>query len=247
MSPSAISEYGALLIHGFTGYSQEMQGLAQLLGEDGYQTVNTVLPGHERTPEDLRRTRWTDYWNHLEGEFRRLEQECPGGVFCLGQSMGGALSLLLAERLPVKGIVTFAAPVRLTGIPIRLASLLGPLVPWKVIPADPMEKQLDDPEMQKIHKCYAGFHLESVIQMLHLLREVRNNLEKVTAPILVIHAKKDKVVHPNNMDWILRAVSSDVKESLLLTQGRHPITMDLGRHEAFRAAHAFLRKITFEP
>lgn len=239
----ASSAYGALLIHGFTGYRQEMKGLAQILSEDGYKVVNTLLPGHERTPDDLRRTRWIDYWDHLGREYRLLEQECPEGVFCLGQSMGGALSLLLAERLPVKGVVTFAAPVRLTGIPIRLASLLGPLVPWKVIAADPMEKQLEDVEMRRIHKCYPNFHLESVLELLRLLQEVRNNLEKVTAPILVIHAKKDKVVHPRNMNWILCAVSSEVKESLLLADGRHPITMDLGRHAAFDAARSFLKRI----
>ena len=198
------------------------------------------------TPEDLRKTRWTDYWTHLEKEFRKLEQECPAGVFCLGQSMGGALSLLLAERLPVKGIVTFAAPVRLTGIPIRLATLLGSLIPRKVIRAEPTEVQIEDPEMQKIHRCYPSFHLESLTELLLLLKEVKDNLEKVTAPILVIHAKKDKVVHPNNMKWILGAVSSEVKESLLLSQGRHPITMDLGRHEAFEAARTFLNKIISE-
>jgi carboxylesterase len=237
------SEYGTLLIHGFTGYSHEMQGLAGLLEDDGYRVLNTVLPGHEQTPEALRKTRWTDYWSHLEREFQRLEQECPRGVFCLGQSMGGALSLLLGERLPVKGIVTFAAPVRLTGIAIRLASLLGPLVPWKVIPATPMDEQLDDPEMRAIHKCYPSFHVGSVLELLRLLGEVRENLEKVTAPLLVIHAKKDEVVHPGNMHWILRAVSSEVKESLLLEQGKHPITMDLGRHEAFEAARAFLKRV----
>ncbi len=237
------SDCGALLIHGFTGYSQEMQGLAQLLADDGYRVHNTVLPGHEETPDDLRRIRWTDHWDHLEQEFRRLERQCPGGVFCLGQSMGGALSLLLGERLPVKGIVTFAAPVRLTGIPIRLASLLGRLVPWKKIAARPMEQQLADPEMRKIHKCYPFFHLESLLELLSLLREVKDNLEKVTAPLLVIHAEEDEVVHPKNMSWILDAVSSEAKESLLLSQGRHPITMDLGRHEAFEAARSFLRRI----
>ena len=246
MSMPKTSEFGALLIHGFTGFSQEMEGLARMLGEDGYKVVNTVLPGHERTPEDLRKTRWTDYWNHLEREFQLLGQECPGGVFCLGQSMGGALSLLLAERLSVKGIVTFAAPVRLTGIPVRLASLLGPLIPWKVIAAEPMEVQIEDPEMQGIHRCYPHFHLESLTELLRLLKEVRGNLDKVTAPILVTHAKKDKVVHPANMDWILRGVSSEVKESLLLSQGRHPITMDLGRHEAFEATRTFLQRILSE-
>jgi len=37
-----------------------------------------------------------------------------------------------------------------------------------------------------------------------------------------------------------------IQESLLLTQGRHPITMDLGRHEAFEAARAFLKRIISE-
>jgi carboxylesterase len=109
-----------------------------------------------------------------------------------------------------------------------------------------MEEQLDDPEMQKIHRCYPSFHLESLTELLNLLEEVRDNLQKVTAPILAIQAEKDKVVHPHNMKWILRGVSSEVKESLLLTRGRHPITMDLGRHEAFEAARAFLARIISE-
>ena len=56
-------------------------------------------------------------------------------------------------------------------------------------------------------------------------------------------AEQDEVVHPKNMNWILDAVSSQMKESLLLAEGRHPITMDLGRREAFAAARAFLKRI----
>ena len=54
------------------------------------------LPGHGTTWQDMRSTRWEDWYAEVERAFADLRDRCAD-VFVMGLSMGGALALRLAE------------------------------------------------------------------------------------------------------------------------------------------------------
>jgi len=104
---------GVLLIHGFCGTPPEMRGLGEHLAASGFRVHGALLKGHGTTPEDLASTRWTDWAESADAQLAELRKECAQ-VFVSGQSMGGALSLVLAARNPdVVAIATLSALVNL--------------------------------------------------------------------------------------------------------------------------------------
>ena len=101
---------GILLIHGFTGCAAHMRKLADGLAERGY-TVRTInLPGHASTEEEMGRADWQIWLQACKQA--ALEMMGQLQTFTVGGlSMGGVLSLLVAQQMKVDGCVTISAPM----------------------------------------------------------------------------------------------------------------------------------------
>ena len=87
---------GVLVVHGFTGSPQSMRPWAEHLAAAGHTVSLPRLPGHGTRWEDLQLTRWPDWYGEVDNAFRALRSRCDQ-VFVMGLSMGGTLSLRLAE------------------------------------------------------------------------------------------------------------------------------------------------------
>lgn len=92
-------DQGVLLIHGFCGTPPEMRGLGEHLAASGFRVHGVLLKGHGTTPEDLATTTRRDWVASADAQLAELRRECSE-VFVSGQSMGGAISLVLAARHP---------------------------------------------------------------------------------------------------------------------------------------------------
>src|SRR5947208_12339999 len=112
--------HGALVLHGFTGSPVSMRPLAEAFAEVGLAVEMPRLPGHGTDPADLALTTWDDWLAEAERALAALQARTPAGnVVVAGLSMGGALTLALAERHPeLAGIVCINAP---TDAPPELA------------------------------------------------------------------------------------------------------------------------------
>ena len=90
---------GALVLHGFTGNPQSMRGLATALADAGLTVELPLLPGHGTSVADMVPTRWEDWSAAAEAAYIELAARCDA-VVAVGLSMGGTLSVWLAERHP---------------------------------------------------------------------------------------------------------------------------------------------------
>ena len=55
------------------------------------------LPGHGTTPEEMRETRWEDWWNHTLASYDLLAEAATGAeIIPVGYSMGGLLAIKLS-------------------------------------------------------------------------------------------------------------------------------------------------------
>src|SRR5438874_13742537 len=97
--------HGALVLHGFTGNPQSMRGLAKAFAAAGFAVELPRLPGHGTAIEDMLETGWSDWSGAAESAYEKLTARCDE-VVVGGLSMGGTLTLWLAERHPeIAGIV----------------------------------------------------------------------------------------------------------------------------------------------
>ena len=227
---------GVLLIHGFTGSPGEIKPLGEYLAKKGFHVRAVLLPGHCTSPEDLEKTTWEDWAKKVREEYHAFSSELNAPVFVSGLSLGGALTLYLAEvEKDIPAIAPLAAPVKLPAI-VKLAPLI--LKFERFIKARPKVKY----EIK--HYFYDKIPVKSVIEVVKIVNFVRENLKKIISPTLIVQGLKDETISPDNARIIYNNISSEIKEILWLKNTHHVIPLDVERERAFEAiANFFMRFI----
>ena len=107
---------GVLLVHGLGGTPIELGFIAQGLARAGHTVYCCQLAGHCRTPEELRRSTWREWYASVEAAHDRLREHCDI-IVAGGLSMGGILATHLAHNRPdaVHGLLLFAPTLKLDG------------------------------------------------------------------------------------------------------------------------------------
>ena len=88
-----------LLCHGFTGAPGSMRPWADHLVAEGYTVRLPLLPGHGTRWQDANRTTFDDWLGAVTAALQELTRPCRA-VVVVGLSMGGTLTLRLAELYP---------------------------------------------------------------------------------------------------------------------------------------------------
>ena len=100
-----------------------MRPLAEALADAGFAVELPRLPGHGTDTADMVETGWDDWLTEAERALEAVQARTPDGkVVVAGLSMGGALTVALAEGHPeLAGIVLINVPV---GVPRELAAAI---------------------------------------------------------------------------------------------------------------------------
>jgi carboxylesterase len=220
---------GALLLHGFAGTPPELRRLGERLAALGWRCEGPLLAGHGTTPEDLERTRWTDWVATARQALDRLRAECTT-VAVAGQSAGGAIALHLAATTPdIAAAACLATPVWLAGLGPRVLPVARHLHRW-----DRPHGEVDLYRLEGIDELwsYGRRSTASIVQLIHLIATVRDELVCVRAPTLVLHGERDRVIHPDNAREIERRLlcARAVRRRLFPRSG-HGLSVDIDRDE----------------
>ena len=229
---------GALMCHGFTGSPQSMRPWAQALAEAGLTVALPRLPGHGTRWQDANMTAWDDWYASIEREFLALRERCEA-VFVMGLSMGGTLSLRLAEQhgRDLAGVVVVNPSV--IGLDPRLKVL--PVLA-RVLPSlGGIASDIKKPGVTEL--AYSRVPLRA----LHSLRKawdgVRADLPKVTQPLLLMRSAEDHVVEPESSRLVLARVSSTDVTEVVLHDSYHVATLDNDADRIVAESLAFVRRI----
>jgi len=218
---------GCLLSHGFMGTPNEMRELGAHLHARGYTVRGTRLAGHGTTAPDMNRTTWLDWYASLDADWQDLAGRCRE-VFVVGLSLGAALTLHLAANRPVAGLVVMGAPVltgRLQRLIVDLGGRLLPLLP------KPGGSGLRDPVARARHLTYRQIPLRASRSMIQLIQVAQADLHRITAPILIMQGRQDRVVSPRNMPYLYQHVAAADKEMVWLNRSDHIVTEDYDKEE----------------
>ncbi|NUR06166.1 MAG: alpha/beta fold hydrolase [Nocardioidaceae bacterium] len=238
-SPDDGQRVGVLLSQGFTGSPASMVPWGRYLAEQGFGVAVPRLPGHGTTWQELNRTRWADWYGEVERAFEKLRADCDQ-VVVGGLSMGGSLALRLAadRGRDVSGVLLVNPAVNIARKDVLALPVLKHVVPAFPGIADDIKK----PGVEE--HGYDRTPLKAAHSMLTSWKRLRDDLPRVTQPILMFRSVEDHVVDPSSARIITTTVSSrDVRE-VLLENSYHVATLDNDAPTIFEQSAEFVRRVT---
>jgi carboxylesterase len=210
---------GILFVHGFTGSPASLRPWAEFIAAHGYSIRLPLLPGHGTSPADLNKSAWNQWYATAEHEYLDLAAKCQK-VFVFSLSMGGALTLRLAELHQPAGIVLVNPLIHIKGINGFLVPILSKFISMRPAVGNDIKK----PGANEY--AYDALPLKGVASMLKLLADVRSRISMLRAPLLLLHSVDDHVVPASNSAWILGHAASESKREILLKDSYHVATID---------------------
>lgn len=225
---------GILVSHGFTGTTQSMKPLGEAYAEKGYTVCVPRLKGHGTHYLDMEATTYADWVKSIEEGYHWLKERCDT-IFVTGLSMGGTLTLYMAETYPdIKGIIPINAAV---DIPMMADVAAQSEVRF----LDAIGSDIKKPNVKEL--AYEKTPTKSIKQIVQLMKVVKEDLSKVTCPVLIFVSKEDHVVPPNNSQLIYEHISSKEKELIELKNSYHVATLDNDQHIIIENTLLFINSI----
>ena len=239
------SRTGCLLIHGFTGTPKEMRWMGEYLAKEGYSVLGVRLAGHATRPEDMIRSRWTDWVTSVEGGYHIL-RGLADHIYLIGLSLGGSLALLLSTRLDIKGVVAVSTPMYVPGADWRLnyVETISRFWPYLRKGKYPPGYGWFDKDAWKDHISYPRNPTRSVAELDRVLAALRAALPDIRVPVLLIHSQDDGYVLPADMEGLYAALTNVTDKAMLSVRGSgHVVTRDAARQQVFEATADFIRRV----
>lgn len=217
--------------------------MGEYLSQQGYPCLGVRLAGHATCPEDMIRSRYTDWMASVEDGYHLL---CgvTNRIYLIGLSMGGILSLLMSTKLDVAGVVAMSTPYRFPyDCPVLMIRLLSKMVRYRPKSKEEPGASWFDKDAYAEHVSYPQNPVRSGAELQSLIKEMHVALPMVSMPVLLIHSKNDTYVHPENMERIYNDLGASDKTKLYVTEAGHVVTRDAARDQVFKATSEFIRRI----
>jgi len=229
-----------LVLHGFTGDPSSVRGLGEALAAAGHAVELPRLPGHGTTVEDMVPTRWADWSAEAEAALERLEARSEvEQVVVAGLSMGGTLSLWLAERHPEVAGLVLVNPLVTPPDP-AVVDLLRGLLEEGVEVAPGVGSDIARPGVTE--SAYPGSPVRAALSLFEATGEVSGALDRLRCPVLLLQSRVDHVVAPESGERLVSALGDRCRR-VWLERSYHVATLDFDAELVEREATAFVASL----
>ncbi|KAL5711135.1 acylglycerol lipase [Ranunculus cassubicifolius] len=159
--------------------------------------------------------------------------------FLLGESMGGAVVLMLERKKPsywdgailVAPMCKIADDMKPPAVVVNVLAFLCKFIPtWKIIPTqDIIDIAIKDPNRRKEVRSnpysYQGKpRLKTGNELLRVSLEIEQSLKQVSMPFIIVHGGDDKVTDPSTSKLLFESASSTDKTFKLYPGMWHTLT-----------------------
>lgn len=232
-----------LIVHGLGEHCCRYTNVVNCLVPLGYAVYGFDLPGHGKSGGEREYVKkFEEFPETLLAYCRMVTAEQPGKpLFLLGHSMGGLIvtAYLIDHSDDYQGAIISAPGIMIPDFVTKFTILAGKTLS-KVAPKtglialdataisrDPevVQAYVDDPLV--FHgKTSARLSAE----MLQAMIKVNEEMEKITAPLIIVHGREDKLANPKASQLLYdRAGSTD--KTLKIYDGLHHEVFNEPEHE----------------
>ncbi|WP_304503402.1 alpha/beta hydrolase [Alkalihalobacillus hemicellulosilyticus] len=226
------TERAVLLLHGFTGTTADVRMLGRFLQKKGYTSHAPLYRGHGEEPQLLVQAGPSDWWEDVKKGYHYLRELGYEKIAVAGLSLGGLFSLKLAYYYPVVGLIPMCAPMKPRTERAIYDGLQDYVKHYK--------------RREKITIDIERFHQESIGLLVALQEEmvqVKQSLESIHAPALIIQARHDEMIDINSATVILQRIASEEKEIKWYEDSTHVITLGNERDQLHEDINHFLEQL----
>ena len=176
--------------------------------------------------------KWSDWVVAVEEKYQQLQSTCRV-VFVGGESMGGLLSLYLAQKHPeISGVLLYAPAVKIRSLGrANLASYFSSFR-WK---------KGGDESMP--WKGYRVVPLKASRQLSKLRRKVVRFLPEIKAPVIIFQGKLDRSLKLDGANLLYERLGSPDKTLLWFDNSQHCILLDREFNQVAEASLEFIQRI----
>lgn len=208
-----------VLAHGLGEHAARYHHVARAFTGLGYVVVAPDHAGHGRSGgKRLGVTDFSDFTADLDTVISAVDVDGPR--FLLGHSMGGAIALSYAldhqERLT--GLILSGAALvpgeDLPSIMVKLAPVLGRIVPWLPATALPASGVSRDPEIVAAYEAdplvwHGGIRAGLGGALIGEMKTYPDRLGSLTLPTLILHGGADVLTNPDGSRMAAARAGSD--------------------------------------
>lgn len=215
-----------ILLHGYTGWKEEMYPFAYWYHGEGYHVLVPDLRCQGESEGDFIGMGWTDRLDGMLWIQYILSQDADAEIVLHGQSMGAAAALMMAgeEALPgnVKAVVSDCA---YTDAYTMFGEKIGE---WFHLPSFPLVDSACT-----VLRIRGGYNLKDASAL--------DAVRKSKIPILFIHGEEDEMISVEMTKELYEATSCE-KELLIVENAGHAQAQDKEPDTYFGTIRVFLEK-----
>ncbi|MNK70409.1 Carboxylesterase [compost metagenome] len=226
-SPTDVQKAGkvAILAHGFSASTYEMQALEDYLEGKGYLVSNVLLGGHGTSVTDFEKTTWKDWGKPVADEYKKLREMGFQDVSVVGASTGGTLFLemLGSQQLtPAPRRVVLVAPLVL--FKEKTIAFSG-LLEWLGAKSSP--NNLGQNAVGNWYRNRPVSTLKSLVDLTEVVKgQLRGGISlDASTKALVIQSDQDPTVDPESTKLILSGVKGDIRLQMIHSKLHVPIRL----------------------
>jgi alpha-beta hydrolase superfamily lysophospholipase len=243
LQPEGNTKAAILIVHGLGEHSGRYMNVVDHLVPLGYALYGFDLIGHGKSEgERAFIEQYEDFSVTLMAYYKMVKAEQPDKpIFLLGHSMGG---LIVTEYLTdhsddFRGAVISAPSIMIpdfvTPFTVTAFKFLSQITPKVgVLALDPNGVSRDPAVVQAYINDPLVFHGKTSArlgaELLQAIIRVNDEMERITAPLMIVHGRDDKLANPKASQLLYDRASS-VDKTLKIYDGLHHEVFNEPEHE----------------
>lgn len=230
------SDIGVLVLHGYTGAPGSVLPQAEFFASKGLNVELPLLPGHGTVISDMDKVSYKDWIDTVEKHYEILKKRTKY-IFVFGLSMGGALSLYLAEKhQEIKGVILVNNALFINDFRTKFLWFIKHFI--HKVPA--IANDIKSPGVKE--PAYDANPTKSAHEAMKLFSITKKNIFKVISPTLIFKSTEDHVIPVEVAEYTYDKINSEEKKLIYLNDSYHVATLDNDKDVINEVSYNFIQK-----